>query len=120
MITLISDEELCGQISEYNHAEDPEVQYVYSSVQIENEIKVIKVGIWESEMNHADIVVSCIKNSDGVCVLVNNKVFKVCSFDMEEDTSKNVKLEGLRIKKMLAKNFKKNGIRVTSDLRYSG
>lgn len=120
MITLITDEYLCEKIIKYDQSSETEVQCVYSSVTIENEIKVIKVEIWESEMNQADIIVSAIKNCDGVCSLSNNKVFKVCSFNMDVDTLQDIKREGLRIKKMLTKKFKRNGIRITSNLRYRG
>lgn len=120
MVTLITDEELCEKVIKYDQSTETEVQCIYSSVTTENEIKVIKVEIWESEMNQADIIITAIKNGDGICSLSNNKVFKVRSFNMEIDTLQNIKREGLRIKKMLIKNFKRNGIRITSDLRYRG
>lgn len=120
MVSLITDEDLCRKVIKYDQSIETEIQGGYSSVTIENEIKVIKVEIWESEMNQVDIIVTAIKNCDGICSLSNNKVFKVCSFNMEVDTLQNIKREGLRIKKMLIKNFKRSGIRIISNLRYRG
>ena len=92
----------------------------FSAVPIESNIYEVHISIWESDSNTIDLVVTAIKNKNGFCVLGNHKVFKVYSFDMNDPSYINVKEEGRRLKKVLFRELKEKGIRVTSNLRYRG
>lgn len=119
MKVLLDDKELINGILEFDKAGNTDVTCIFSSVEIEENIKVIQIDIWKTELNRTEIVVSAIKNSSGISVLGNQKVFIVCSFDMEEE-AQAIKDEGRRLKSMLLRNLKNKGIRITSNLHYKG
>ncbi len=120
MEVLLDDNELISSILEYDKTGDKDINCLYSSVSVEEYVKVVKVDIWETELNQAQIAVSAIKNNLGVCVPGNHKVFIVSSFDMETESPQIVKNEGRRLKNMFLKRFNKKKIRITSNLHFKG
>lgn len=119
MKTLISDEELIKKINEFDKNGDHDVYCIYSSIQIDKNIRFLHVTIWDSELDQVDIVVSAIKNKDGISVLGNHKAYVVSSFNLENDTVSAIKEEGKRIKSVLQKKFNNKGIKITSNLHYN-
>ncbi len=120
MDVLLDDNRLISSILEYDETGDKDTNCLYSSVPVDEHVKVAKVDIWEAEANQAQIVVSVIKNDLGLCVPGNHKVFIISSFNMETESPQIVKNEGRRLKRMLLKSFKNKGIRITSNLHFKG